>query len=206
MKKLVIIGAGGHGRVVAAIAEKTSRYQEIVFLDDADVTNSGKWAVVGKVNDYVKFLSDCEFFVAFGDNSLRKKIMEELLLQGCQLPSFIHTSAIIAEDAKIDCGSVIMAGAVINNATIIGKGVIINTSSSVDHDCIIGSYSHIAIGAHIAGEVKIGREVFVGAGVVVIPDINICEGTVLGAGATVIRNISEKGTYVGTPAKLKKYH
>lgn len=202
MKKLVIIGAGGHGRVAADIARLIG-YSDIVFLDDADMKTTGEYSVVGCVADFEKY-ADCEFFVAFGDNELRERVAKRLSDSGAKTVTLIHPSAVLAENTVIGKGTVIMAGAVINTGTVIGENVIINTCSSVDHDCMIGDCTHIAIGARIAGEVKVGKRVFAGAGSVVIHDIKICDDVVLGAGAVVIRNISEKGLYVGTPACFKK--
>ena len=202
MKKLVIIGAGGHGRVAADIAHLIG-YNDIVFLDDADMTATGEYSVVGCVNDFEKY-TDCEFFVAFGDNELRERVAKRLSDCGAEIVTLIHPSAVLADNAVIGKGTVVMAGAVINTGTTVGDNVIINTCSSVDHDCIIGDCTHIAIGARVAGEVKIGKRVFAGAGSVVIPDIKICDDVVLGAGAVVVKNISEKGLYVGAPASFKK--
>lgn len=201
--KLMIIGAGGHGRVLARIAEMTMNYSEISFLDDADIKVSGEYPVVGKVSGFPKYIHSHDFFVAFGDNALRKKYIESLMKNGANIINLIHPSAVIDKNVSLGKGVAVIAGAIINCGTTIGNGAIINTASSVDHDCIIGDYVHIAIGARIAGEVKIGEQVFIGASVSVIPDITICAGCVVGAGAVVVKNLLEKGTYIGIPAKLK---
>lgn len=202
-KKLMIIGAGGHGRLIAGMAEKTNKFSEIVFLDDADIKFSGKYSVVDKVCNFEKYLSDHVFFVAFGDNALRRKVSEKILCAGGKIGTFVHPNAIVDDNVTIGTGVAIIAGAVINSGAVIGDGVILNTLSSVDHDSRVGSYSHIAVGAHIAGEVKIGENVFIGAGVNVIEDITICNNSIIGAGAVVVKNISQTGTYIGVPAKLK---
>ncbi len=202
--KLIIIGAGGHGRVVADIAQKTANYEEIVFLDDADISFSGKHKVIGKIEAYKSCLNEADFFVALGDNELRKRVFNSLASQNANIPTFVHPNATVAEDVTLGKGTAVIAGAVINCGTVIGDAVIVNTCSSVDHDCVVGSYSHIAVGARITGEAKIGECVFVGANAVVVPDVFVCEGSVIGAGAVVIRNITEKGVYVGIPAELKK--
>lgn len=201
--KLIIIGAGGHGRVVADIAEKTTDYEEILFLDDADISSTGKYRVIGKIADYENHLEDADFFVALGDNELRKNVFMLLVSKKASIPTFVHPSAIVADDVTLGKGTVVIAGAVINCGANIGDAVIINTGSSVDHDCIVGSYSHIAVGARITGEAKIGESVFIGANAVVVPDVSVCEGSIVGAGAVVIRNITKKGIYVGIPAKQK---
>lgn len=202
MNKLIIIGAGGHGRVIADIAYLNG-YRDIAFLDDADIETSGGFPVVGKVSDFEKY-SGSDFVVAFGDNMFRERITRNICEYGLKLITLIHPRAVLARDVVVGKGTVIMAGAVVNTGTIIGDGSIINTCSSVDHDCVIGAYSHIAVGAHVAGEVKVGDRVFIGAGGVVIHDIKICDDTVVGAGAVVVKNVLKKGVYVGVPATLIK--
>ncbi len=203
MKKLLIIGAGGHGRVVADIAEELNIYEQICFLDD-EAKPDLSYDVIGGVKDAEKFIGEFDFIVAIGSNSTRETWFNELLKKGASFATLIHPKASIGSNVEIGNGSVVMAGAVINNAAKIGNGVIVNTCSSVDHDCEIGDFVHIAVGAHIAGTVSIGEKCFVGAGVTVINNINVCANCIIGAGATVIKNIETAGIYVGTPAILKK--
>ena len=198
MKKLCIVGASGHGRVVADIARQAG-YTDIVFLDD-DITrrNCGRYPVVGKTYTYSP--EDGDLFVAIGNAEIRKRIMDKL---GTCI-SLIHPNAVIAEEVEIGEGTVIMAGAVINPGTKIGRGCIINTCSSVDHDCNINDYVHVSVGAHICGTVVIGESTWVGTGVTVSNNIQICHNSMIGAGAVVIRDIEQPGTYVGIPAKKVK--
>ena len=204
-KELVIIGASGQGKVVADIALKLQKYEKIVFLDDNTETKDCMGIpVVGSSKDIEKYINEADVFVAIGNAKIRRKIMEELELKGATIPTLIHPKAVISEWVTIGAGTVLMAGAVVNANTVIGKGCIINTCSSVDHDCCLGDFVHIAVGAHIAGTVKIGNEVFVGAGVVIKNNVNVCENCVVGAGAAVVKDIGESGTYVGVPARRKK--
>ena len=196
--KLVIIGAGGHGRVVADIAKKSGAYGEIVFLDDSDAPNE-KVCVVGKVCESVKYLEDSDFFVAIGNNRIRADIQTSLEEQGANFAVLVHPNASIGDSVELGKGSAVMAGTVINSWAKIGKGVVINTCSSVDHDCVIDDFTHVSVGAHIAGSVRIGKKVFVCAGVTVINNVNVCDECVIGAGAVVISDVNEKGTYVGVP-------
>lgn len=195
MKKLIIIGAGGHGRVVAETA-KLNGYKEIDFLDDAD-----KQTAVGRVADFIKYIGEADFIVAIGNNAVRMKIQSDLIKSGANVVSLIHPNASVSESAAIGKGSVVMAGAVINAGAVIGDGVIINTCASVDHDCRIGNYSHISVGARICGTVAIGDGTWIGAGATVINNINICSRSTVGAGAVVVKDIDEIGTYVGVPAE-----
>lgn len=196
-RKIVIIGAGGHGRVVADIAKE--KYDSIIFLDD-DIKID---FISGPISDFKKYIDDYDFFVGIGNNATRKRIYKEIIDNGANVVSLISSSANIGSNIKIGKGTVIMNQAVINNGSIIGDGVIVNTYSSIDHDCNIKDFCHIAIGSHIAGTVELGKEVFVGAGTTIINNITVCDGAIIGAGATVVKNIIEKGTYIGTPARLK---
>ena len=192
--KLTIIGASGHGRVVADIAKQCG-YDEIEFLDDDESLQScGIYPVVGKTDRTI----DNDVFVAIGNAEIRKRLSE-----GRKPVTLIHPDAVIADDVEIGTGTVVMAGAVINPGTKIGRGVIINTSSSVDHDCTIGDFCHISVGAHLCGTVSVGESTWIGAGSTVSNNINICSQVVIGAGAVVIKNINKPGTYVGVPARIK---
>lgn len=197
MKKLVIIGAGGHGKVIAEIAKKNG-YSNIVFLDDNEkLYKCGDFPIIGSCSEFSKI--DGDVIVGIGNTLLRKYMLE--VIPKDRLVTLIHPNAVVADDVVIDIGSVIMAGSVINPGTRIGKGCIINTSSSVDHDCKIGDYVHIAVGSHLCGGVTIGNETWIGAGAVISNNISVCSECMIGAGAVVICNIAEKGTYVGIPAK-----
>ena len=197
MRKLIIIGAGGHGRVVADIASLNG-YQDIGFLADDD-----NGSVIGKVSDFIKYIDTSDFFVAIGNSAVRQRIQKELENNNAKIVSLFHPSAIIANNVKIGKGTVIMAGAIINPNTVIGEGVIVNTNSSVDHDCIIDDFTHISVGAKICGTVNIGKSTWIGAGATVINNKNVCANCMVGAGATVVKDIAFSGTYIGTPARKK---
>ena len=201
-KKLVIIGASGQGKVAADIASKLQKYEEIVFLDDNENTKQCLcFPVVGKSLDAKYYINEADFFVAIGNAQIRKKVTEQLETLGATLPVLIHPNAVISEWVTIGIGTVVMAGAVVNPNSTIGKGCIINTCSSVDHDCFLGDFVHVAVGAHIAGTVRIKDNTFIGAGVTIKNNVNICDDCIIGAGAVVVKNIEETGTYVGVPAK-----
>lgn len=200
MKQLIIIGASGHGKVVADIA-KCNNYTNIAFLDDNDsVTECNGYKVLGKTAEYKKF--DCDFFVAIGNSHIRAKILKELISAHKSITTLVHPNAIIADDVKIGNGTVVMAGAVINPSSTIGEGCIINTCASVDHDNVIGNYVHISVGSHTAGTVAIGDYTWLGIGAVVSNNISICKDCMIGAGAVVVNNLTESGTYIGVPAKM----
>lgn len=203
--RIVFIGASGHGKVCAEVA-KMGGYDEILFLDDNRKRNQcGSYQVVGAEADFCKYVEhSTEFFVSIGDATTRRRIQEHIKGLGGNLATLVHFGSTISKDAKVGAGSIIMAGAVVNPGAAIGDGVIVNTSSSIDHDCIVESYSHIAVGAHLCGGVKVGSGSWVGAGVVVNNNIQICSGCIIGAGAVVVKNIDVAGTYIGVPARKKE--
>lgn len=202
-KQLIIIGASGHGKVVADIA-KNIGYSSIRFLDDnSSVDYCGNYQVIGRIEVFKNY-RDCDFIVGIGNAIVREKIQNMLIKEKCNVITLIHPNAVVASDTEIGIGTVVMAGAVINSGSKIGNGVIVNTCSSVDHDCTVQNFSHIAVGAHIAGTVFVGEKTWIGAGATIINNIDIAKNCMIGAGAVVVNNINEKGVYVGVPAKLIK--
>lgn len=202
--KLVIIGASGHGKVIADIA-KLNGYQEIIFLDDdSSKCKNGHYDVVGTTKDIDKYLGQYDFIVAIGNNEIRKKITKQLDNKNIIQPVLIHPSAVVDATVTISSGTVVMANAVINADTKIGKGCIINTAATVDHDGSIADFVHLSPGVHIAGTVSIGERTWIGAGSTVINNISIIDNCVIGAGSTVKKNIEEKGVYAGVPTRRIK--
>ena len=198
--RLTIIGASGHGKVVADIAEKCG-YTEIDFLDDNPAVRfCGKYPVIGATSLSKDIAND--IFVAIGNNAIRARIMEGLLAEGHSIPTLIHPNAVLANDVKIGVGTVVVAGVVINPNVEVGRGCIINTHSSIDHDCRVGNYVHIAVDAHLCGTVSIGDNTWICAGATVINNLSVCDNCTIGAGAVVLDDISEVGTYVGVPARV----
>lgn len=198
--RLVIIGASGHGKVVADIASHCG-YDNIVFLDDDETVKSCMgFPVVGKLSDAARY-RDCDFFVAIGNPNTREKVLEKLKRMQLNIITLIHPDAVIADSVSVGIGTVIMAGVVINPYSKIGSGCIINTGATVDHDNVIGDYVHVSVGTHLAGTVYVGKGTWIGVGAVVSNNVNICGNCIIGAGAVVVKNIDETGTYVGVPVK-----
>lgn len=205
-KKVVIIGAGGHAKVIADIIEKS---EDIVygFLDDN--IEQGKtiikdYKVLGKISE-CEYLqsddSDLYFIIAIGNNYKRKCIYEHYTLN---YYTAIHPNAIIGMEVKIGEGTTLMANACINANVQIGKNCIINTGAVIEHDDIIEDYVHVSPNATICGTVKVGAFTHIGAGTVIKNNLEIIEDCIIGAGAVVVKDIKEKGTYVGVPAKKIK--
>lgn len=204
MSKLAILGASGHAKVVAEIAELMGF--EISLFDDAypKINKLEKWSVEGTSEDLVKSSQRfVEAFVAIGDNTLRYVKQEMLMSNGFEIPTLKHPNAIVSNYASLRPGTIVMAGAVINPFAQIGAGCIINTSAVVEHDCVISDYVHISPNATLAGAVRVGRETWVGMGSCVKQLVKIGKQSVVGAGSTVISDIAAHSTVIGSPAKVK---
>ena len=209
MKKIIIVGAGGHGKVIADLIYNSDDFELMGFID-ADEKKLGNEILYSKVigtDDDLKDLLAKGVKYAFsgvggiGDNSIRRKIFDKLIGIGFEIPYLIHNSAIISNFVEISSGTLINAGVVINANTKIGKNVIINTSASIDHDCVIGDNVHIAPSVTLSGGVKIGKNSHIGTGAIVIQGVNIGENTIVGAGAVVVNDLADNITVVGIPAK-----
>lgn len=204
-KKVVIIGAGGHAKVIADIVIKS---QDILlgFLDDN--LEKGKkvicdYYVLGKIQEALKLKKQdetIEFVIAIGNNEIRKEISNKYKLN---YYTAIHPSAQIGLETTIEEGTVIMANVCINPSAKIGKHCIINTGAIIEHDNIIEDYVHISPNVSLGGTVKVGENTHVGIGTTVKNKIEICSNCTIGAGAVVVKNIIEAGTYVGVPAKRR---
>ncbi|WP_340678199.1 acetyltransferase [Paraglaciecola sp.] len=206
-KHLIILGAGGHGKVAADCASLLGRYLSIRFLDVRypQLEHTGQWTVVGKGDDLSQYnRDDTEFFVAIGDNLTRQKVTQSLLKQQCQLATLIHPSAVVSQANQVGCGTLICANAVVNIDSKIGRANIINTCASVDHDCLLGDFVHIAPGVRIAGGVTIGESSFIGIGSVIIPSTIVGTCCILGAGSTLLSDLADHSVAVGSPAKVIK--
>lgn len=200
-EKLVIIGASGHGKVIADIAQETKAYKEIMFLDDdTSKTTCLDFPIVGTSKDISLYTCCADFIVAIGNANVRAKITKELKEKKASLATLIHPKAVVSKYITIGEGSVVMAGAIINPDVKIGKGCIVNTACSIDHDCMIEDFVHVSVGAHLAGNVHVKEKTWIGAGAIVNNNITITQECMIGSGSVVIKDIKEKGTYVGVPA------
>ncbi|TDJ87940.1 UDP-N-acetylbacillosamine N-acetyltransferase [Campylobacter volucris] len=188
-KSIYIYGASGHGLVCADVAINMG-YTNIIFLDD----NKGL--------KYSAKLEKHDMFIAIGANAIREKVFNQVKQDGFKIVNLIHKSAIISPSVSLDDeGILIMPNVVVNAKASIKKGVILNTASVVEHECFVDEFSHISIGAKIAGNVKIGKRCFLGVNSSIIPCINLNDDITLGAGGVIVKDINCKGTYVGIPAK-----
>jgi sugar O-acyltransferase (sialic acid O-acetyltransferase NeuD family) len=197
---ICILGAGGHGRVVADVAEMCG-YGAIEFVDAKwpDVKANLVWPVIGR--GFANARAGFQHFVALGNNGLRLKLVQELMAAGQVLPTLVHPSASVSKHATLGQGCVVMAGAVINAGTRVGHGVIVNTTASIDHDCVIGDGVHISPGAHLGGTVEVGAESWIGLGAGVREGIRIGPRCLVAAGAMVIADLEAGVRAQGVPAR-----
>jgi sugar O-acyltransferase (sialic acid O-acetyltransferase NeuD family) len=205
--RLLILGAGGHGKVSADCAAEQGRWSAIEFYDDRwpALDACAHWPVVGKGEDLLRQSAESgEVFVAIGDAKTRLAWIARLRDAGLDLATIIHPRAIVSAGARLGPGGLVVAGAVVNIGAALGEGVIVNTGATVDHDCAIGAGAHICPGAHLAGDVEVGRGAWVGIGAVVRQGVKIEAGATIGAGAVVIHDIPEGATAIGAPAKPMK--
>ena len=201
MNKLMIIGAGGHGKVIADIALKNG-YTDICFVDDNATGECIGFSIIGNISDIEQFNDgNTDFVIAIGDNFTRKNIAEKY---GVKWVTLIHPSAQIGSYVSIGEGSVVMANAVINPCSKIGCHCIINTGAIVEHDSSLGDFVHISPRATLSGSVNVGELTWIGAGATLVNNVNICDRAIVGAGAIVTKTINDKGTYVGVPARKIK--
>ena len=203
MKRLAILGASGHGKVVADIAECCG-WDEVLFFDDAwpKVSVNGNWAVAGNSQGLVECLDTfAGVVVAIGNNAIRAEKLRWLSAISAPVVTLVHPSAVISQYAELGSGTVVMPCVVVNVSSKIGDGVILNTGCSIDHDCTVGDCSHISPGAQLAGVVKVGAQSWIGIGTSVKQLVQIGQRVTVGAGAAVVTDLPDGVTAVGVPAR-----
>ena len=207
MQKVVIVGSGGHAKVIIDIFRSAGVYEP---LGCTDVLSKDKKVagvpVLGDDSILPKLFSDSikYAFIALGDNAVRARLAKRVKEIGFELVNAVSPHSYVSASARMGSGIAIMPGAVVNPEATIGDNVIINTGASVDHDCVIEAFCHIAPGCSIAGNVKIGRGSLLGIGSVVIPNVTVGEWSVLGAGSVVTCDLPGRSVALGFPAKVVK--
>ncbi|WP_226581091.1 acetyltransferase [Halobacillus litoralis] len=204
MRKVVVIGNGGHSKVIQDLITSYSDLTISAILDDRfQETVEVKGIIKGPLSSISSFIDNkgCYFIIAIGDNKLRKRIEAKLRLPKDRYLSLVDKTANLSPSARIGNGTVIMAKAVVNTDTSVGDHAIINTGAIVEHDNRIESFVHVAPGVTLTGNVEVGEGSLIGAGSVIVPGITVGKWCVAGAGSTVINDLSDYNTAVGTPAR-----
>jgi len=205
MSGLLILGAGGHGRVVADAARLTGRWTTVAFLDDrhADLGAVDGLPVLGSFAASKGLVGRYRQAVAaVGDNRLRLQVLKVLRKEGFELPSIIHPGAIVGSDVILGEGTVVLAQSVINVGARLAEGCIVNTGATVDHECVIGRGVHLSPGVHLGGNVIVGDRTWLGVGAVVRNGVTIGKDVMVGVGAAVIDDLPDGVTAVGVPARV----
>jgi UDP-N-acetylbacillosamine N-acetyltransferase len=204
---ILIYGAGGHAKVVAGIA-RSAGMSVAGFLDDMNPERHGERfcnaQVLGGREQLQRMRPNvAKAIVAVGDCDARMRIANDLVKQGFKLASFVHPSAVLADEIIVGFGTVVMAGAIINPGATIGKNVIVNTGAIIEHDCVIEDGAHICPGVRLGGRVKVGSETWIGIGAIVKDRVRIGKGVIVGAGSLVLKDVADHVTVYGSPASVR---
>ncbi|MDC1135634.1 acetyltransferase [Alphaproteobacteria bacterium] len=205
MKRLAILGGGGHSKVVTEAA-LLSGWNSIRIFDDISGTQQNTSMVLaGDFDDLINKCQDFDgCFVALGSNFERKKYFKLLKRAGAELVNIKHPSALISDKVNLENGIMLAAGTIINCDVTIEDGVIVNTGSTIDHDCMLKSFTHISPGCNLAGNVTVGEKTWVGIGTKIKENISIGESTIIGAGSVVISDMPSDSICFGIPCRQKK--
>lgn len=202
MKRLALLGASGHGKVVADAA-LAGGWDAVEFFDDAwpHCRENGPWPVMGDSAALSARLQEFQgVIVSIGDCAVRWDKHRALQAAGAPLVTVVHPAAVVSRYAALGVGTVVMAGAVVNIDAVVGQAGIINTGATVDHDCCLGDAVHICPGAHLSGNVLVGHGSWVGVGAAVKQGMTLGERVMVGAGAVVVQAVADGLTVVGNPA------
>jgi sugar O-acyltransferase (sialic acid O-acetyltransferase NeuD family) len=206
MSTLIVLGAGGHGRVVADAATTTGSWKTVCFVDDrAESLNVPGFEMAGTSADLEQLAKSYKaLVVGIGDASTRLQLMDRCTRFGFGLPVIVHRSAAVSTRASIGAGSVVFAQAAVNPGATLGRGCIVNTGATVDHDCHLDEGVHACPGVHLAGNVRVGARTWIGIGACVKHGVRIGNDVVIGAGAAVVSDVESGLTVVGVPARTRQ--
>lgn len=203
MKEIVIIGTGGHAKVVADIVLQQKKFKVVAFLDAFKKEDSFLGLPILGGEDVITEQNLSAGIIAIGDNHVRRKVAEKILAQNSDFEfiTAIHPAAVVAPSATIGPGSVLMAGSIVNPDTKIGRHCILNTQCTIDHDGVMHDYSSLAPGTSLGGTVVVGEETAIGVGANVRHGIKIGSHSVIGVGAAVISDFPESSVGLGVPCQ-----
>jgi UDP-N-acetylbacillosamine N-acetyltransferase len=203
---LLIVGGGGHGRVVAEAAFLTGRFSQLLVIDPhaaADWTFSLCPCVASEAGVGAQ-PADWQFIAAVGEPVLRQRLFDEFERKGFAPANVLHPAAIVSPSAQIGRGVAVCAGAVVATLAKVGDGVIVNHTAVVEHDSEVAAFAHLAPGAVLAGGASLGEKSFLGSNASIRHGKRVGSGIIIGNGAAVAADMSEPGIYGGTPARLLK--
>lgn len=207
--RLLIWGAGGHGKVAADTAMAMASYSEIAFIDDDPALHGRRvlgLPVLGGSEELAGLLFDWdELFIAIGDNSLRADTWQRVQPLDARLATLMHPSATVSGSARVGKGTLVMPRVVINADARIGTNCILNTGAIVEHDCIVQNYVHLSPAVTIGGEARIEEAAHLGMGAIVLPGVRIGCHSVVGAGCAVLHDLPSGVVAVGVPARIIRY-
>ena len=200
MSTLLVLGAGGHGRVVADAALRSGRWLGLSATDRDAARCSGELLPgVGLAAPALALPGAAAVHIAIGN--AQSRAAEAHTVGVGRLATVVHPDATLSPHAQIGAGCFLAARSVVAPRARLGACVIVNHGAVVDHDVEVGGYSHVAPNATLGGGARVGSRVLVGSGTSVLPGVSICDDTVIGAGSVVIANIAEPGLYAGAPAR-----
>ena len=198
MKRIALIGAGGHAKVIVDLINELNIYKIVGFYDDDITAKLYNITNLGKINNIDSSIEN--FIIGIGNDKIRKKIFENN--KNLKWVTLIHPSAIVSKNVTIDSGTVVCAGSIIQTDVKIGKQCIINTGCSIDHECVINDFCSICPKATLCGQVQIGTLSFIGANSTIIQCLNIGNNCIIGAGSVIIKNVEDNKKVVGNPGRI----
>ncbi|MEC7351695.1 MAG: acetyltransferase [Planctomycetota bacterium] len=204
MSRLLVLGAGGNGRVVADIASIIGDWHHIAFLDDhpGDSRVCDQWEVLGPCAELRQHAPDFDAaVVAFGDNALRERWFDTVLECDLEPATIVAPTASVSPRCLLGPGTIVMPQAVVNVGSITGRCCLVNTASTIDHDCCLGDAVHVSPGANLGGGVRVGDRTWIGIGASVNHEVTIGKDVVVGGGAAVVADLPDACCAVGVPAR-----
>jgi UDP-perosamine 4-acetyltransferase len=205
-EKIIVIGGGGHARVIITILKKLNEYDIIGYSDFSDNGTIEGINYIGSDEYVIENYADTDINLVMGLGTIkpdpsRLDLLTDFTKNGFKFPPIVSPGAMNNSSNSVGPGSVIFDGVVVNSGSTIGTAVILNTNSTIEHDCHIADNVHISPGATLSGNVTIGKNAMIGAGSTIIQGVSIGENILIGAGSLVLNDLYQAGTYFGIPAK-----
>jgi sugar O-acyltransferase (sialic acid O-acetyltransferase NeuD family) len=207
MNRILVVGGGGHAKVVIGILRKLKEFEVIGYTDPNDHGPVAGAPYLGTDSDLMAYSDESAAVnVALGVGQIglgvdRYTLWSRLQARRFRFPFIVSPHAVLNDGVTGGEASIVMDGAVLNWGAVLGDGVIVNTNCTIEHDVVLADWVHVAPGAVVSGGATVGRFTMIGAGATVIQNVAIAESCIVGAGATVVADLKDPGTYVGCPAR-----